>query len=228
MHCAAGNLPGGLRERRPAAGAARRRAGAPLVLAALLAGCTTTIHPPPRPADPADVFIVDHGRTPSLVIPAADGGLRRYVYGDWRWYALRRTNPWTAVVAVLWPTQGALGRAVLSAGEPTPAYVRERFAGAEHVHRVTVERSRVRQLEQRMEAQYASRRATEVETASLGLRFVKHPAPYTYFHNSNHAVAGWLRELGCDIEGLALHSNWRVEPPRTREPRRRRTAWARP
>jgi len=41
--------------------------------------------------------------------------------------------------------------------------------------------------------------------------FVPHPHNYTYFHNSNHVTAGWLRELGCDVRGPAVDSRWEVK-----------------
>ncbi|MGH8287112.1 MAG: hypothetical protein ACRETT_15295, partial [Steroidobacteraceae bacterium] len=88
-----------------------------------LAGCTTTIGAPVHPADPVEVFIIDQGRTASLVIPASSGGMLRYAYGDWRWYALRETGLFRGAAALLWPTQGALGRAELG-GPPTLATVR--------------------------------------------------------------------------------------------------------
>jgi hypothetical protein len=36
------------------------------------------------------------------------------------------------------------------------------------------------------------------------------PARYHVFRNSNHATAEWLRELGCDVRGFPLLSNFRV------------------
>ena len=58
------------------------------LLAATLTGCVTVVRPPAAPADPVEVYLLDHGRTPSLVLPGGDGGSTRWAYGDWRWYAL--------------------------------------------------------------------------------------------------------------------------------------------
>ncbi|MGQ0833360.1 MAG: hypothetical protein ACT4O5_00310 [Gammaproteobacteria bacterium] len=178
-------------------------------LATGLGGCTTTILAPADPVDPVEVFIIDHGRTASLVIPSSSGGMLRYAYGEWRWYALRETGPLRALSILFWPKESALGRGGL-AGPPTFANVSAQVAGAERVHPVRVERERVRAFEQKIEALYRSRLDTEVETPTMGLRFVHHPRRYTYFHNSNHVVAAWLRELGCRTRGRPFHSSWRV------------------
>jgi hypothetical protein len=185
-----------------------------LLIAALVlvAGCGTTIVPPADPPQPVNVFILDHGRTPSLVLPAPDGGMTRYAYGDWNWYALRNTGVWDGVRALFWPTPGTLGRQPLE-GPPTAQGLRERLgpeAYAEIVP-VTVGRAEVERLRGRLdEAHRAGARRALVET--LGLQFVPYPQPYTYLGNSNHAVAAWLRDLGCETRGLSLHSRWRVAP----------------
>jgi hypothetical protein len=183
---------------------------APL-LAAGLGGCATTVTLPAEAADPVEVFLIDQGRTASIVIPSSFGGLLRYAYGDWRWYALRETGLWRALVTLFWPTQGALGRGELE-GPATLANVRARLARAERVHSLRIGRGRVEAFERQMEALYDSRRETEVESPTTGLRFVHDPRRYTYFHNSNHVVAGWLRELGCTTRGASFHSAWRIEP----------------
>jgi hypothetical protein len=196
----------------------RTRAETPLLVAASLAlvalstltGCATRIVQPPVSTAPARAFIVDHGRTSSLVIPASDGGLLRYAYGDWDYYALGKTDLPHGAAALLWPTRGALGRARLQA-PTTPESVRLQVTPSHSIHVVHVEQSRVLAFERRMEALYDSRRATEVNNPANGMTFVHHPRRYTYFWNSNHAVATWLRELGCETRGLSFRASWRVE-----------------
>jgi hypothetical protein len=155
-------------------------------------------------------FIVDHGRTSSLVIPASSGGLVRYAYGDWDYYALGKTDLLHGAAALLWPTRGALGRAQLQAPMTTES-VHSQVPSSHSIHVVHVEQARVLAFERRMEALYDSRRATEVNNPATGMKFVHHPRRYTYFWNSNHAVAAWLRELGCETHGLSFRASWRVE-----------------
>ncbi len=176
-----------------------------------LAGCSTLLIPSASLSDPVEIFIVDHGRTTSLVIPASRGGLLRYAYGDWNYYALQRTDPFHGAAALLWPTRGALGRASLG-GKADLANVQRLLPGAYTVRAVCVERAHVHAFEARMEDLYAEHRATEVENRAYGLSFVHHPRAYTYFWNSNHAVASWLREMGVRTRGPSFRAVWRVSP----------------
>lgn len=178
----------------------------------LLGGCSTTIIPPAQVEHPVTVYVVDKGRTPSLVLPHSSGGLVRYAYGEWRWYALRETGLARGMAALLWPTRGTLGRAVLE-GPATVDTVERLLPGAVHVHSVIVELALVRQLEQRLERLYDEHRDTEVYADYVRMYFVHHPRRYTWFWNSNHMVASWLRELGCETRGLSYRSQWQVREP---------------
>jgi hypothetical protein len=192
-------------------GAAAARRPAPLallVLTAALTGCSTTIIQPEIIHEPREVFIIDHGHTSSLVIPASDG-LLRYAYGDWAYYALRKNDIWHGIAALLWPTQGALGRGALT-GPQTAPNIRQQVGNIGALHTVRVEHARVTAFRRRMEELFRSRADTEVENVPYGMRFVYHPRSYTYWWNSNHAVASWLRELGCETRGLSFHAAWRV------------------
>lgn len=176
-----------------------------------MVGCVTTVTPPASARDPVSVFLVDHGRTPSLVLPAESGGAVRYAYGDWAWYARRRTGSGDALRALFVESEGTLGRREL-ATPATARGVREGLeVGIEHLYEIRVERGRAAALRRRLEGLYEANLATEVNTPSVGLSFVRHPEPYTARHNSNTVAAGWLRELGCRVEGPALVSRWRIE-----------------
>jgi hypothetical protein len=185
-----------------------------LVSAPGLPGCvTTTIIPPPAPADPVNVFVLDHGRTTSLAIAASDGGILRYAFGDWNYYALRKNDSLHGLAALLWPTQAGLGRSELE-GPATLDSVRRQMPGLEAIHPVRVERALALPFERKMEALFYSRRETRVDNDVYRLSFVHHPRPYTVLWNSNHAVASWLRELGCQTRGWPARASWRVAPAR--------------
>lgn len=92
----------------------------------LAAGCSTTVIPPESTIEPVTVFLLDHGRTPSLILPSADSNMTRYVYGDWNWYALRNTGPIDGLRALFWPSQGTLGRRDFP-GPPDAHIIRERL-----------------------------------------------------------------------------------------------------
>jgi hypothetical protein len=186
-----------------------RFAAAWLSLACTLYGCATTITPPQSPVDPVEVFVVDHGRTTSLVIPSSSAGALRYAYGDWNYYALGRKDLFHGIAALLWPTPSALGRAEFQTAA-TEEDIRTQVHSIEALHVIHVERAQVHAFEQRMETLYNAGRGSEVENLPTGLRFVPHPRRYTYFWNSNHAVASWLRELGCRTRGASFRASWRI------------------
>jgi hypothetical protein len=183
------------------------------VLLGCLSGCTTTVIAPASPQNPTTVFLLDHGRTPSLVLPTDDGRMIRYAYGDWTWYALAKTGIWEGFAALFLPTQGALGRKALD-GPCDADHVEQRVnVGIEQLYSIEVEADKVAALRGCLDATFEANRATLVVNEPYGLEFVHHPRKYTFLCNSNHAVAQWLRELGCETRGGALFSNWKVRHP---------------
>ena len=179
----------------------------------MLAGCATVVQPPPAPADPVEVYLLDHGRTPSLVLPSGDAELTRWAYGDWRWYALGERGVAEAAAALFRPTQAGLGRQELAVPRQASA-VREAVAvQIERLYPLRVERRQVEALAERLARLFRLHSDTLEASEDSGLDFVHHPVPYTLFHNSNRVVADWLRELGCEVRGRAILSRWRLKPP---------------
>lgn len=198
------------RQQRGAHGLGRHgRALAALALAVpLLVGCASTIVAPCGSPPRQTVYVLDHGRTSSLALPDETGGFVRYVYGDWRWYALNETTVLVGAAALLWPTRGALGRAA-SPSRITPD------AGApvayEQLHVLEVETQRVRELRRRLDALFSANAHDRVHNALYDLDFVPYPRRYSVLHNSNHVIVAWLEELGCEVQGIPLWSAWRVQ-----------------
>ena len=186
-----------------------------LLLAILLipAGCTTRITPPANVHDPVNVYLLDHGRTCSLVLPIDGDRFVRYAYGDWRWYALDNTSLFSGFRAVMWPTPGALGRREF-VDLPRADVVRQRVTiETEHQYEIAVERAKVRSLHAKLTSLFHQNADTLTPSRSAALEFVHHPRRYWLAHNSNHAAADWLRQLGCKVRGPTLLSTWRVDPP---------------
>ncbi|MGE0082557.1 MAG: hypothetical protein AB7U81_14825 [Thiohalomonadaceae bacterium] len=179
----------------------------------VLCGCTTTIVPPARVADPQPVFVLDHGRHTSLVLPHPDG-LVRYAYGDWRWYALEDTGVSQGMAALLWPTRGTLGRRVLAAPATEEGVRRSVGVVVEHLYMIQAEGTRVAALRAQLEGLFTANRATRTYSAASDLEFVHHPDGYSAFNNSNHMLADWLKALGCDIRGSAMFARWELVAPR--------------
>lgn len=173
--------------------------------------CATVVTPPPHPSDPVTVYLLDHGRTSSLMLPTADGALLRYVYGNWEWYALMHTGVRSAARAMLWPSQAALGRHRYP-GPADPESVRLRFGPwSEHIFPIVVGRAKVDQLEKELDDLYQRNLATLHVNTDYELEFVKHPQAYHLFHDSNRVIADWLGELGCKVSGPAIVANWKLK-----------------
>ncbi len=188
-----------------------------IALLAWLTACTTTVVPPPSPTEPRPVFILDHGRHTSLVLPHPQG-LVRYAYGDWQWYAEVETGPTEATSAVLWPTRAALGRRVMEA-PPTAQGVRHALkVGIQHLHTICVPAADADALRSRLDAIFRANLATAKFNAAYDLEFVEHPEPYSACHNSNHVVAEWLQQMGSGVEGSAFWAAWEVEDSGCGEP----------
>jgi hypothetical protein len=180
---------------------------------ALPAGCVNRVIPPVHVADPVRVYLVDHGRTPSLVLPRPDDTMGRYVYGDWRWYAQGRTGIGSGVAALLWPTRGGLGREVIHQAVSAGDVVEQIGVEVHAIYPLIVERELAERLQSRLDGIFAERADTMVHNPGNQLTFVHHPDRYTYFWNSNHQVASWLRELGVEVRGPAMNSMWEVRQP---------------
>jgi hypothetical protein len=190
------------------------RQGAALLAFSLYSGCTTLVIPPAAPTDPRPVFLLDHGRHASLVLPADDSTVVRYSYGDWQYYARRETGVIEASTAVLWPTRAGLGRRE-HAGPPDSATVERRIrVGIERLHQIATAADDIRRLRLHLDSIFEANVGSRIYNSAYDLEFVHHPRAYWVFHSSNQVVAQWLAQLGCSVHGLALFSRWRVQPPR--------------
>lgn len=190
-----------------------RAVGLLMAASLLLAGCATLVVAPTAPEEPVSVFLLEHGGHASLVLPAGERGLVRYAYGDLRWYALGQTGPAEGLAALLGETPAALGRRELRGpadAETVRAQVRE---GIQQLYELRVARAASERLRADLDGIYAANRATLVYSATYDLEFVRHPVPYSAQHNSNLVMAGWLKALGCEVQGAGLITNWRVATP---------------
>lgn len=173
-------------------------------------GCSTTIHPPEAGEGAVAVALVDHGAHASLMLPDEGGQMTRWAYGERKWYAQQKTGVVRALPALLWPTQAVLGRKHLP-GPISGHNIRRRVGVViETVWIIRVQQSQARTLHRNLDDLYRRHIDTQLINETYDLRFVDHPEGYSYFHNSNHMVAHWLRRLGCQVDGPTFHSTWRV------------------
>ncbi len=177
-----------------------------LALGVVASGCVTTIRPPARPRDPVQAGLIDYGYHASLVLPTADGGAVEYAYGEWEWFALNHDAWYRVFPALCWPTSGALGRRPLPAGWASSV-------ACEEVLVFQVGRAEAAALLDRLGRRYASRAEEPVYNPLVGLTLVPDEASYCCFANCNTALAGWLRELGCEVSGAGCSADFKVVLP---------------
>jgi hypothetical protein len=172
-----------------------------LAVLACMTACVTSIRPPAEPKDPVSVALIDYGYHASLALPTADGGCVEYAYGEWEWFALNNDAWYRVFPALCWPTQGALGRRAL------------RFppdVASEETLVFTVGRAEAGALLARLNARYAARPEEPVHNPAVGLTFVPDDASYCCFANCNTTLAGWLRELGCEVSRPTCAASFRL------------------
>ncbi|UYG05642.1 hypothetical protein OCT51_09875 [Halomonas sp. LR3S48] len=183
--------------------------------ALLLAGCVGRVLPPePRSlAEPVDVYLLDHGRHSSLVLPREEGGVVRYSYGEWRWYVEGRRHLPAGAAAMLWPTKSGLGRGVYPEISSPGQFHRLAPEGLTDVHAFQAEAARVMALRRRLDEHFEQAASEPVPSEEFGLEFVPYPRRYSAVHQSNLVVARWLLALDVDVHGSPWFSNWRVDTP---------------
>lgn len=185
-----------------------------LLLALLvLSGCAGRLIPPEAPVAPVTVYLLDHGRHASLVLPRREGGVVRYSYGEWRWYVEGERHLLAGASALLWPTASGLGRGIHEATSDRVALSGLAPEGLEQVYLLVAEEARVVALKSRLDAYFEAPGVTPVYSAEFDLSFVPYPRAYWLTHQSNLVIARWLRSLGVEVRGIPWLSNWRLAAP---------------
>jgi hypothetical protein len=168
----------------------------------------TVIVPPAAVTDPVTVYVVDVGLHSRLVLPDRNGGLIQYAYGDWNFFALNQQDLSDALVALLIPTQGTLGRRRFSNVAEL-----QQWAGGETILNFAVAGTKAVQLLDSLNARFNRHIDTRVENQVTGLTFVHDDLDYTLLHNSNHEVVVWLEELDCRVKGFVMLPKFQLESP---------------
>ncbi len=174
-----------------------------------LAGCgATRVTPPADVKDPVTVYLTDYGRHSSIVLPSAPNRLSEFTFGDWSFYAEGKQNAWTGFVALFFSPQSALGRRIV-ADPHDPKKLGETLRAT--VHGIAVERACAQRLQSLLEQRFERHAATERYNPTFKVEFVKDEEHYSLLNNSNQATARWLKDLGCQVHGPAVMSNFVVE-----------------
>ena len=176
----------------------------------LVSGCGATVRPPADPENPVNVYLIDYGRHTGLVLPREEP--RSYVeyhYGEWAWFAENRTGPLSSVRAMVFPSRGTLARREHSGTIDEQTLARSYIFDS--LYSLTVGAAEAEALRLRLDERFESEIETETYNPRQAMHFVHDERRYTFWGNSNTVLAGWLRELGCEVRGPALLANWRIE-----------------
>lgn len=181
-----------------------------IVAVLLLNGCSGRIIPPKPPEIPRAVFVLDHGYHSSLVVEDKHGELARYSYGDWRYYAEGKTGIWSGLRAIFAPTKAGLGRKQLSGPATLQNIQKQLKVAVVEAVALQAEATAVDNLQHKLETIYLQNQHSRIYRKEFDLDFVPYPKPYSVWHNSNQVIAHWLTELGSEIHGWPLLSNWQI------------------
>lgn len=192
----------------------RLRQATALAALGIVAACAATyvVTPPPLVSAAArtPVAVLDHGRHSSLVIGLPDRRMVRYAYGDWRWYAEGTKGAAEGYAALFRQTPAALGRRVLAGPLTAQTLRRQVRVVIEDMLLLDVDAAAAQRLVDKLDAIAEAGRARMLTNRNVDLDFVPHPVPYTQAHSSNRVLAGWLREMGVEVEGDGLIADWKL------------------
>ena len=180
-----------------------------MALVFFIHGCSNRLVPPDVEGDAVTVYLVDHGRHPTLVLPRADTERWiRYTYGEWRWYAEGDAGLLRGMGALLWPTRGALGRGELRSPPRAAGVSADMPEGWAEVYEFEVAKDRAGALKDDLDDYFKEQ--TRLHNPRFNLDFSPHPESYWMFNNSNQKMVAWLRDLDVQVSGLGLFSNWQL------------------
>jgi hypothetical protein len=166
-----------------------------------------TIIPPAAPRNPVTVHVAEFGFHARLLLPEGDRWVQ-YGFGDWDYYARREQTLINGVLALLWPTSGALGRGEVDSVDRFRAD--SESAGGQLLS-FEVSGARVNQLQHSLHSRFEQQIPEgQVYNRVNNLRLVRDDQSYSVLHNSNHELAEWLKVLDCQVESLGFWTDFRL------------------
>jgi len=182
--------------------------GAGLALLLFIPGCAWTVRAPATVADPVPVWISEYGKHCRIAVPSGRSTFIEYGFGEWNFYGREKRGLFSILRA-----GSGLGAGAFSRRELVPApdgTLGPWQTGGTRSEGILVERARAEALRTKLDARWQANQHT-VRTREIdGVVVSRDPARYHLFRNSNHATAEWLGELGCEVRGFPILSNFRV------------------
>ena len=182
----------------------------------IVTGCTWQVIPPAKVEQPVHIYVSEYGRHTRLALPrdalgtSGSAQMIEYGFGDWDYYALEDRGPRSALRALFRSRASALSRREVRYQSDPELFRRANFAN--YAVRLTVGQSQAEALHARLERQWdeLGRGHRTVRHSDEGVYLRRSDQPYHVSRNSNHQTAEWLRELGCEVKGVAILSRFEV------------------
>jgi len=181
-------------------------AGAVLLLVA--PGCVWRVVPPSEVRDGVPVVLSQYEWHTRLALPDGAAAFYEYGFGEWNFYGLEKEGFFSGLRAVTGLGKGAMSRRRLPYTLSESEFARA--AGSNRSSRLYVERGLAEGLRGELERRWQSNADTRVVRTWDGIPVSRDRAGYHLLANSNHAVANWLRRLGCRVTGNTLTSRFTV------------------
>ena len=183
-----------------------------LVLLLLVAGCAPTIIPPASIQNPVLVAVADNGRHTSLILPAANRGLIEFAWGDYPWFAANHNSSGDGFNALFFSKGSTLGVRWYSEASMESDLLA--LTQAKRVMKFNADATKTFALRDQLTAQFESgAKGGKTYNDVSHMYFVHDDAEHYWLgHNCNHVTARWLREMGCEVHGMVLESNFKVKP----------------
>ena len=184
------------------------RSAACAALLLVVQGCAWRVVPPPEVRDGVPVVLSQYEWHTRLALPDGTVAFYEYGFGEWNFYGLEKEGFFSGFRAITGLGKGAMSRRRLPYTLSESEFARA--AGSNRSSRLYVERGLAEGLRAELEGRWQSNADSLVVRTWDGIPVSRDRAGYHLFANSNHAVANWLRRLGCQVNGNTLTSRFKV------------------
>jgi hypothetical protein len=183
------------------------RSAACAALFLIVPGCAWRVTPP-EVRNGVPVVLSQYAWHTRLALPDGMVAFYEYGFGEWNFYGLEKEGPFSGLRAITGLGKGAMSRRKLPFTLSESEF--KRLAGSNRSARLYVERELAEGLRGELERRWQLNADSRVVRVWDGIPVSRDRAEYHLFANSNHAVANWLRRLGCQVSGSTLTSRFKV------------------
>jgi hypothetical protein len=191
-------------------------------------GCAMLVRPPSRVVQATTVYLAEYGMHGTLVFPLADGAVQ-FDYGDHAYYAQDDKRILTGLRALAFPDTGALARRRICIPLPEDLPALKDLLQAETLFPLRVDATKAANLRDRLGKRFLEHSSTRTcpqvwqfaAPEEVGksrwlyyecTQFIVDPDSYYFAHTCNQALANWLIELDCQVDGWMWCVDFKVEP----------------